>query len=47
MTSISLDLSEKIDSVTKELYRIIDQVTNELVLEHINFDSLSIESRLE
>lgn len=30
MTSTSLDLSGKIDPITKELYRMIDQVTNEL-----------------
>ena len=30
MTSISLDLSRKIDPITKQLYRIIDQVTNGL-----------------
>lgn len=35
MTSISLDLSEKIDPITKELYRVIEQVTNELGLSYV------------
>lgn len=35
MTSTLLDLSRKIDSVTKELYRIIDQVTNELDISYV------------
>ncbi len=35
MTSISLDLSEKIDSITRELFQIIDQVTNELGISYV------------
>lgn len=35
MTSTSLDLSEKIDPITKELYQIIVQVTNELGISYV------------
>jgi len=35
MTSISLDLSEKIDPITKELYQVIEQVTNELGVSYV------------